>query len=380
MLQQGSLFDNRYELTRFIGRGGFAEVWLVNDTLTGLEEALKIYAPGSGMDEDGLKVFVKELSVVHDLRHTNLLTPKILAQYDYQPYLVLPYCPNGSLNKKINQCTEDDLWKIMAQVASGLAYLHKRKIVHQDIKPDNILVDAEMDYVITDFGISLRAQSTLRKSMHIADASSGTTAYMAPERFTKEPHPIPANDIWSLGAMMFELLEGDVPFMAQLGGLAQKNGAEIPTMHAPVSDALKEVILSMLALNPNERPTADELADPTKKQSKDQRVTSPKESSAGIEQDPRNTRRIDEEKLFQVHDAYVVDSEGGVHPPKKDKEKPVEGKETKRVNNSQPSSQEPKNPAEALPRFCRNCGNPLKPGVAFCNKCGMDVKKKNIGK
>jgi len=194
MLQQGSVFDNRYQLIRLLGRGGFAEVWLVQDNLTGLEEALKIYAPGSGMDEDGLKLFVKELSVVHDLRHTNLLTPKMLGQCDNQPYLILPYCPNGSLNKKVGECTEEEAWKIIEQVASGLAYLHKRNIVHQDIKPDNILLDSNNDCVITDFGISMKAQSTLRKSMHI-QANSGTMAYMAPERFSAEPHPIPANDV-----------------------------------------------------------------------------------------------------------------------------------------------------------------------------------------
>jgi len=263
MLQQGSLFDNRYELTQFIGRGGFAEVWLVTDRLTGLEEALKIYAPGGGMDEHGLKLFVKELSVVHDLRHSNLLTPKMLGQFENQPYLILPYCPNGSLNKYVGSCDEELAWKILEQVASGLAYLHQRNIVHQDIKPDNILLDANNDCVITDFGISLKAQSTLRKSMRI-QANSGTMDYMAPERFSAEPHPIPANDVWSLGAMMFEMIEGVVPFAAQLGGLAQMNGAQIPTMHAEVSENLKQVIYSMLALNAEERPTAEQVSEMAK--------------------------------------------------------------------------------------------------------------------
>jgi serine/threonine protein kinase len=259
MLQPGTLFDNRYELVRMIGRGGFAEVWLVKDTLTGLEEALKIYAPGSGMDEDGLKVFVKELIVAHDLHHPHLLTPNMLGQYERQPYLIMQYCPHGSLNKKVGKCTEDEAWQILEHVASGLAYLHEQGVVHQDIKPDNILKDAKGNYVITDFGISLRAQTTLRKSMRV-QANSGTMAYMAPERFSAEPHPIPANDIWSLGAMMFEIIEGKVPFEEQGGG-KQKSGADIPTMHADVSDNLKQVIRSLLALDPEERPTAAELVE-----------------------------------------------------------------------------------------------------------------------
>lgn len=332
MLQQGSLFDYRYELARFIGRGGFAEVWLVKDSLTGLEEALKIYAPGSGLDEDGLKLFIKELSLVHDLRHTNLLTPKTLGQYNQQPYLVLPYCPNGSLNKRIGQCSEDEAWKILEQVSSGLAYLHQRGIVHQDIKPDNILVDANKDYVITDFGISLRVQSTLRKSMRLKDANSGTMAYMAPERFSSEPRPIPANDIWSLGAMMFELLEGIVPFAEQMGGLAQMNGAHIPTMHTAVSNNLKRIIKSMLAANIADRPTATQVVD-------------------------------------MVND-------GNVEPPKSEPEQPEQtlGKKTERIDKLGIGSPQPVSPAPQ-PRFCRKCGKQLKPDAVYCNKCGTIISR-----
>lgn len=265
MLQTGTIFDSRYELVRKIGRGGFAEVWLVNDTLTGLEEALKIYAPGEGLDEDGLKIFAKELAVVHNLHHPHLLTPKMLGQYKSQPYLIMQYCPYGSLNKRVGRCTEGEAWRILEQVASGLAYLHEQGIVHQDIKPDNILIDAKLRCMIADFGISLRAQTTLRKSVRV-QAISGTMAYMAPERFSAEPHPMSANDIWSLGAMMFEIIEGKVPFEEQGGG-KQKSGADIPTMHADVSTNLKRVIRAMLTLKPENRPTAAKLVEVAKSKS-----------------------------------------------------------------------------------------------------------------
>lgn len=260
MLQPGTLFDSRYELVRKIGKGGFAEVWLAKDTLADLHEALKIYAPGEGLDEDGWKIFKKELAVVHDIHHSHILTPKLLAQYESQPYLVLQYCPNGSLKKYVGQCTEEQAWRILEQVASGLAYLHKNKIVHQDIKPDNILLDANLDCMIADFGISLRAQSTLRKSMRIQNVS-GTMAYMAPERFSDDPYPIPANDIWSLGAMMFELIEGIVPFGEYGGGKQRKAGADIPKMRTEVSDSLKQLVYSLLALNIDDRPTAEQLIE-----------------------------------------------------------------------------------------------------------------------
>lgn len=286
-LKAKTLFDNRYKLIRLLGRGGFAEVWLVKDTLVGLDEALKVYAPGSGMDEDGLKVFAQELSVVHNLRHTNLLTPKILWQYQNQPYLILPYCSNGSLNKKVGNCTEEEAWKILEQVASGLAYLHEHKIIHQDIKPDNILIDENNDYVITDFGISMKAQSTLRKSMRV-QANSGTMAYMAPERFSIEPHPIPANDVWSLGAMMFELIEGEAPF-DNFGGGKQQGGAHIPMMHAAVSNSLKQLINSLLAKEVKDRPTAKQIVEWAKKR---QGGAAPTEG--------RKTQRVKERKTQRI--------------------------------------------------------------------------------
>lgn len=250
---------SRYYLEKLLGRGGFSEVWLVKDTLTDTEEALKVYAPGTGMDDDGLHIFTKELNVVQNIHHPNLLTSSYVGVWQNMPYLVMPYCPQGSLVKRIGHVTEDEAWAILSDVATGLDYLHSQPspIIHQDIKPDNILVDALGHYVITDFGISARAQSTLRKS--VRNAADGTTDYMGPERFGPDPLPIKASDIWALGATIFELIEGYTPF-GNLGGLSQKSGADIPVMKAPVSDKLKRTIYCMLAKEPWNRPQAAELA------------------------------------------------------------------------------------------------------------------------
>ncbi len=257
-IKSNILFADRYRLIKRIGRGGFAEVWLADDTLVDLQVAIKIY---DGMDEDGLQIFVKEINKVYHLNHTNLLKPQHVAVWKNMPYLVMTYCSAGSLEKKIGQITEQEAWKILHDVASGLAYLQSNNIIHQDIKPANILQDDMGNYVIIDFGISTLARDTLRKSTLRGNTSAGTLAYMGPERFSKDSAPIFASDIWSLGAMLFELLEGKTPFPADFGGGMQKAGAEVPDITADVSNELKRVISKMLSNNTWDRPTASTLIE-----------------------------------------------------------------------------------------------------------------------
>lgn len=255
ILQENTLFANRYQLERLLGRGGFSEVWLAKDNWTHLRIAIKVYAPGQGMDANGLQDFCGELANVFDLNHTNLLKPTHVDSWNDMPYLIMAYSSQGSLAKKIMKLSEAQIWKMIQDVASGLAYLHSKDVVHQDIKPDNILMDEFGNFVITDFGISTRARSTLRKSVIGGAVSGGTAAYMGPERFSRQPAPTKASDIWSFGAMIYELLEGNVPF-GEVGGGLQKGGAEIPFITADVSDALKFTVYKMLSKETWDRPTA----------------------------------------------------------------------------------------------------------------------------
>lgn len=257
-LQANTKFD-RYQLVRLLGRGGFSEVWLAKDPLTGLEVAIKVYAPGQGMDDDGLAVFGKEMANVYDMHHSNLLTPTHLDQWEGMPYLILPYCAKGSCFKYLGKLSEEQVWHLIYDVASGLAYLHEKEIIHQDIKPDNILIDANDKYVITDFGISTKARSTLSKSVLNA-SGAGSTAYMGPERFSRTPLPVKASDIWSLGATVYEIIEGVTPF-GEIGGGMQKGGAEIPEMQKAVSPELQSLVESMLAKETWDRPTAEKVME-----------------------------------------------------------------------------------------------------------------------
>lgn len=259
-MEEKKLFHDRYFMERLLGRGNFSEVWLARDTKTDIAVALKIYAPATGLDDNGLNVFAREFALVVNANHKNLSKPLYYDSFERKPYLVLPYCKDGSIMRNVGKFTEEEAWRLIRDVASGLSWLHNMNppVIHQDIKPDNVMIGENGDFMITDFGVSTHLKSTLRKSMSAAFSSAGTIAYMAPERFGKDNTPIMANDIYSLGATVFEMLTGDTPF-GNDGGLVQKKGAEVPELKGEYSSQLKKVISKCLRTNAWERPTAEQL-------------------------------------------------------------------------------------------------------------------------
>lgn len=289
-MEENKLFHDRYFLERLLGRGNFSEVWLAKDSKTEIEVALKIYAPATGLDDDGLNVFAREFSLVVNANHKNLLKPLYYDSCDRKPYLVLPYCRQGSIMKLVGKFSEQDAWRLLRDVASGLAWLHEMNppVIHQDIKPDNIMIGDNGDFMITDFGVSTHLRSTLRKSMSAAFSSAGTIAYMAPERFGKDNTPIMANDVYSLGATVFEMLTGDTPF-GDDGGLVQKKGAEVPDLKGDYSEQLKKVVCKCLRTNPWERPTAEQLE---------------KYAAAGLE--GKTINFVDEKTFFQKYRLPII--------------------------------------------------------------------------
>ena len=266
MLNEGLVFADRYKFTRQLGRGGFAEVWLAEDVKTGVQVAVKVYTPGGGLDENGIKIFTQEFAVVFDMNHTNLLRPTHYDIFEQQPYLIMPYIKNGSAFRYLangQTIPEDECWKMLHDVAAGLGYLHEKTppLIHQDIKPDNILIDDEGHYLITDFGISARVRSTIRGAQ-AQEQSGGTLAYMGPERFSATPKPIMASDVWSLGAMMYELMTGLPPF-GNHGGVLQKNGADIPIIEGNYSQELKDIVYKCLEKETWDRPSARKIEEQT---------------------------------------------------------------------------------------------------------------------
>lgn len=276
------LFDGRYLLLRQLSvAGGTADVWLAEDKDTEDEKlsdengdeiikiegsavlvAIKIYRPKNILDAEGIQTFKKEYKTVYNCHHENLLKPTGFSIIDGSiPYLIMPYCEKGSAEKLVGKLSDkDDIWKFIFDTASGLAYLHSNKppIIHQDIKPANILIDDNNNYCITDFGISVKSGKD--NEYYLDEENAGTIIYMPPERFLDEYEAEAKSDIWSFGATLFELITGDVPF-GDDGGKAQNNGMAIPKIQKEIPKEIKKIISACLDKDPCKRPTANELID-----------------------------------------------------------------------------------------------------------------------
>lgn len=278
----GELFDGHYKLLRPLStEGGTADVWLAidvntidtsiedgeethNGEETGMTVAIKIYRPKNALDVEGEQRFRDEYKIVYECRHANLLQPTSFSIFEGVPYLVLPFCKNGSAeNLAGKNLTDDEIWKFILDVASGLERLHSNtpQIIHQDIKPGNILIDNNHDYAITDFGISSKRGGA--HSYYYDDENTGTLAYMAPERFMEGAEPMPQSDIWAFGATLCEILTWNVPFGEEGGRNQLKPDAVMPVI-PNVSPDIQKLIHACLAKEPGDRPTAKQLIEAAK--------------------------------------------------------------------------------------------------------------------
>lgn len=285
---RNELFDGHYALIRPLSvDGATADVWLALDVNTvsvsvdvsevarlseeelnklGLIVAIKIYRPQNALDIEGEQRFREEYMIVYNCHHANLIHPTHFSIFKETPYLVLPYCKLGSSELLIGNLTDEEkIWKYILDVSSGLAYLHAMDppIIHQDIKPANILLDDTLNYAITDFGISSKKGGFPghENGFEYDEENSGTMAYMAPERFLPETEPIPQSDIWAFGATLYELLTGRVPF-GEEGGQTQinDNNVSIPEI-AGCSPDIQRLIHACLAKEPGDRPSAVQLME-----------------------------------------------------------------------------------------------------------------------
>ena len=261
--KSGDIFDDRYTLEKLIGVGGFADVWKAVDNTTHSTVALKIY---TNLDDDGINDLSEEYTRMQNINHTNILKADHFDRDGNIPYLVMKFCGGGSLDKKIGRMENEDVLKVIKDMASGLSYLHQCNIVHQDIKPANILIDDSSGtpvYVLSDFGISSKTKTRLSHSVNQKNqGTSMTEAYAPPEKFSskkEDRRPDRKGDIFSFGISIYELVTGGLPFdELSTGRQLQYDDAEVDFDDIE-DETIRDIVERCMEPNKEDRPSAEDI-------------------------------------------------------------------------------------------------------------------------
>ena len=249
---QGRQFGN-YRLLSLIGEGGFSEVYLGEHVLLGTETAIKVMHTCL-TDEEFERFRQEALTIIH-MAHPNMVRVLDFGMQDHVPYLVMNYAPHGSVRQRYPSGTRLPLPVVVSlvkQVAAVLQYAHAKRVIHRDIKPDNLLIGRDEEILLSDFGIAVAAHNTY--SMQTQEAI-GTVAYMAPEQLRRKARP--ASDQYALGVMVYEWLSGELPFEGAPIEVALQHLTEPPPslrkISPDLSPAVEQVVLKALAKDPQQR-------------------------------------------------------------------------------------------------------------------------------
>ncbi|RMG57104.1 MAG: serine/threonine protein kinase, partial [Gammaproteobacteria bacterium] len=243
----------KYLIHEKLGAGGMADVYRAEDVDLGRQVALKILPPEFARDEERVARFRKEVQAAAHLQHPNVVTLFEFGQADDLYFYSMELLPGGDLKTRMRLATVPpaDALRITASIASALDFAHQQGVVHRDVKPENILFDAEGRAVLTDLGIARLAGSGTR--MTGTGMSVGTPHYMSPEQ--ARGHEVDGrSDIYSLGVVLYEMLTGRVPFDAQDSfAVAYKHITEAPEPLPSTVGKLQPLLDGMLAKNPDDR-------------------------------------------------------------------------------------------------------------------------------
>ena len=231
---------SRYTIDREIGRGGMATVYLARDVKHGRPVALKILDPELGAVL-GVERFLAEIRVTANLQHPNLLPLFDSGETDGILFYVMPFVEGESLRDRLSrekQLPVSEAIHIATSVASALDYAHRHGVIHRDLKPENILLH-EGQPLVADFGIALAVSNAGGARVTQTGISLGTPQYMSPEQATGDRAIDGRTDVYSLGAVVYEMLTGDPP---HLGGTAQSVISKVLTERPrPIRSARQSV-------------------------------------------------------------------------------------------------------------------------------------------
>lgn len=253
-----------YRLIRRIGQGGFARVYLGRHIHLKSSVALKVLQLRLD-SEELVNRFRQEAQTIAELVHPNIVRVLDFDVQDDLAFLVMDYAPFGSLRKQYPQGTVVPLPAIVSyvrQMTSALSYAHQHRVIHRDVKPENMLVGRDFSILLSDFGLALLAEHS--PSSQPTQEAAGTIAYIAPEQIRGKPRL--ASDQYSLAVMVYEWLCGRRPFTGTMTEVAAKHLSAPPpplSIFAPtISPDLEQVVLKALAKEPARRfPTVLDFAE-----------------------------------------------------------------------------------------------------------------------
>ena len=251
--------QGRYRLVRRIATGGMGEVWQADDTVLGRRVALKVLVEELAADDRATRRFVREARATARLAHPNVARVFDFGRGGGAPFLVMELLEGDTLAARLasGPLGPAEAARVAAAVADALEAAHRRGIVHRDVKPSNVMLTRDGEVKVLDFGIAAAADET-----HSTTGSGlyATVAYVSPERVAGEP-ATPASDVYSLGAVLYELLCGRPPFSGQSPALvarAHLHDQPVPVRQlAPwVPARLAEACQAALAKDPARRPSS----------------------------------------------------------------------------------------------------------------------------
>ncbi|XP_028266394.1 serine/threonine-protein kinase MARK1 [Parambassis ranga] len=240
-----------YRLLKTIGKGNFAKVKLARHALTGREVAIKIIDK-TQLNPTSLQKLFREVSVMKILNHPNIVKLFEVIETEKTLYLVMEYASGGEVFDYLvahGRMKEKEARAKFRQIVSAVEYCHQRRIVHRDLKAENLLLDADMNIKIADFGFS--NEFTLGSKL---DTFCGSPPYAAPELFQGKKYEGPEVDVWSLGVILYTLVSGSLPFdgqnLKELRERVLRGKYRIPFY---MSTDCENLLKKLLVLNPGKR-------------------------------------------------------------------------------------------------------------------------------
>ena len=264
-----TVLNDRYELQQRIGRGGMADVFLARDLLLDRPVAIKVLFPEFAVDPNFVERFRREAQSAANLNHPNIVGVYDWGKYANTYFMAMEYVQGRTLAdilKANGHVSSQQAAEIAGEVAAALGFAHRNGVVHRDIKPANILIGANGQVKVADFGIARAMNAPTENNLTQAGSVMGTATYFSPEQ-AQGGQPDPRSDLYSLGIVLYEMVSGRPPFSGDNPvSIAYKQVHENPQplnqLVADVPRPFEAIVAKLLAKKPEVRyQTAEEVRD-----------------------------------------------------------------------------------------------------------------------